>query len=257
MASDLSNTDSESNADNEVSNQNVSQISGYKEFSLTSGMSANEAYEYLNSFLNSKYGILLNKQNKVQSDYKPTDLVTPSGCEYQMEKTAAKALENMLAAARADGITDLNLYSGYRTYASQKSKYDNRIQKYLNQGYSNADAEAKAGEYIAPPGSSEHHTGLAADICSWKIVSKYGYLSDTFDQTSEFKWLKEHCADYGFILRYTKEDEAITGFSYEPWHYRYLGIDHAKACTQLGITYEEYYTLLIKCRDNAKAEIDA
>ena len=228
--------------------------SGYKSFSLTKNMSAVEAYEYLDEFLNSKYSILVNKQHKVGSDYKPENLVIPSGCDYQMEQTAAKALSDMLAAARADGYSDLILYSGYRTYSSQKNKFETRTQRYLNEGYSQAQAEEKAGEYIAPPGSSEHHTGLAADVCSSKIVSKFGYLDDSFDSTEEYKWLREHCAEYGFIMRYRKDAEDITGFLYEPWHYRYIGVEHAKACTELSITYEEYYEMLVKLRDEAKAD---
>ena len=228
--------------------------SGYKSFSLTKNMSAVQAYEYLDEFLNSKYSILINKQHKVGSDYEPENLVIPSGCDYQMEQTAANALSDMLSAARADGYSDLILYSGYRTYSSQKNKFETRTQRYLNEGYSLAQAEEKAGEYIAPPGSSEHHTGLAADVCSSKIVSKFGYLDDSFDSTDEYKWLKEHCAEYGFIMRYRKDAEDITGFLYEPWHYRYIGVEHAKACTELSITYEEYYEMLIKLRDEAKAD---
>lgn len=225
----------------------------YKEFSLTANMSAKEAYDYLSEFLNSKYSILINKQNKVGSDYAPTNLKTPSGSDYKLEATAADALDSMLSAAKKDGIYDLQFYSGYRTYASQKNKFETRTQRYLNEGYSQADAEKKAGEYIAPPGSSEHHTGLAADVCSYAIVSKYGYLSDEFDTTKEWRWLNEHCSEYGFILRYTKEDEDITGFLYEPWHFRYIGKDHAKACTELGITYEEYHGMLVKFQTEAKA----
>ena len=231
---------------------NTSVPASYKDFSLTKDMSAQQAYQYLDDFLNSKYSILINKQNKVNSDYAPSDLVTPQGCSYQMESTAAKALTDMLSAARSAGYSDLILYSGYRTYASQKNKFENRTQQYLNQGYSQQQAEEKAGEYLAPPGSSEHHTGLAADVCSSKIVNKFGYLDDSFDTTDEFKWLEQNCAEYGFILRYRKSAEDITGFLYEPWHYRYIGTDHAKACMELGITYEEYHDMLVKFRDEAK-----
>ncbi len=230
-------------------------VSGsYKDFSLTKGMDAKAAYDYLNSFLSSKYSILTNKQNKVSADYAPTDLVVPSGCQYQMERTAANALVSLLSAAKQNGIYDLVLYSGYRTYASQKNKYETRTNNYLNQGYSQAEAEAKAGEYIAPPGASEHHTGLAADVCSSTIVNKYGYLSDEFDTTKSYQWMKNNCAQYGFIIRYQKGKESITGYSYEPWHIRYIGKEHAVACTALGITYEEYYSLLIKYRDQAKTD---
>ena len=245
--------------ESEQGNQNTPSVSttiptSYKEFSLTSGKSASEAYTYLTEFLNSKYSILVNKENKVASDYEPTDLKTPSGSDYKLEAKAAAALEQMMSDAKKDGIYDLQFYSGYRTYASQKNKYETRIQRYLNEGYSQQAAEEKAGEYIAPPGSSEHHTGLAADVCSYAIVSKYGYLSDEFDTTKEWRWLNEHCSEYGFILRYKKEAEDITGFLYEPWHFRYIGVEHAKACTELGITYEEYHEMLVKFQNEAKAE---
>lgn len=251
---DDSNPDTNENSKPDETDTNNDKGSGYKSFSLTKNMSAVQAYEYLDEFLNSKYSILINKQHKVGSDYEPENLVIPSGCDYQMEQTAANALSDMLSAARADGYSDLILYSGYRTYSSQKNKFETRTQRYLNEGYSQAQAEEKAGEYIAPPGSSEHHTGLAADVCSSKIVSKFGYLDDSFDSTDEYKWLKEHCAEYGFIMRYRKDAEDITGFLYEPWHYRYIGVEHAKACTELSITYEEYYEMLIKLRDEAKAD---
>ena len=224
----------------------------YTEFSLTKGMSAQEAYTYLDSFLNSKYSILLNKQNKVASSYAPDDLITPQGCSYPMERVAGTALVQLLNAAKQNGIYDLVLYSGYRTVASQKNKFVTRTQKYLNQGYSQADAEAKAGEYIAPPGASEHHTGLAADVCSSSVVNKFGYLDDSFDTTASYQWMKANCAEYGFIIRYTKGDEGITGYSYEPWHLRYIGKEHAKACTELGFTYEEYHAMLIQLRNSAK-----
>ena len=171
---DDSNPDTNENSKPDVTDTDNDRGSGYKSFSLTKNMSAVQAYEYLDEFLNSKYSILINKQHKVGSDYEPENLVIPSGCDYQMEQTAANALSDMLSAARADGYSDLILYSGYRTYSSQKNKFETRTQRYLNEGYSQAQAEEKAGEYIAPPGSSEHHTGLAADVCSSKIVSKFG-----------------------------------------------------------------------------------
>ena len=233
---------------------NTQQPESYKDFSLTSGMSAKEAYDYLSSFLNSKYSILINRANKVNPDYEPSDLVTAVGGEYEMERTAAAALENMLSDARSAGYSDIVLYSGYRTYSSQKRKYENRTQRYLDQGYSQTDAEAKAGEYIAPPGASEHHTGLAADICSSRHVAKYGYLDDSFDQTAEWQWLHDNSARYGFIMRYMKGRESTTGYNYEPWHYRYLGVDHAGACTALNMTYEEYHAMISKFCEQAKAE---
>ena len=86
-------------------------------------------------------------------------------------------------------------------------------------------------QYIAVPGTSEHSLGLAVDLNS---------LEESFEQTAQFKWLIEHCAEYGFILRYPKDKEDITGISYEPWHYRYVGEDHAAKIMEQGLCLEEY-----------------
>jgi LAS superfamily LD-carboxypeptidase LdcB len=89
---------------------------------------------------------------------------------------------------------------------------------------------------VARPGTSEHHVGLAVDI----LGSGYYSLEQSFENTAAFKWLKAHCAEYGFILRYPKEKEHITGVIYEPWHYRYVGVDVAKEIMSRNITLEEY-----------------
>ena len=232
----------------------ITAAENYKNFALLKGMSAKEAYDYLTEFLDSKFSVLVNKDNLISSDYGPENPTVPSGYDYKLEKEAADALAKMLKDAKADGIYDLEFYSGYRSYNTQKNKFVTRTQRYLDQGYSQQEAEKKAGEYIAPPGSSEHQTGLAADVCSYAIVSKYGYLSDDFDTTKEWRWLNDHCTDYGFILRYRKDSEDITGFLYEPWHFRYLGVEHAKACTELSIPYEKYHELLVKYQAQAKAD---
>ena len=116
--------------------------------------------------------------------------------------------------------------SGYRSYNEQKETYDSYVERY---------GAKKADTLAARPGYSEHETGLALDITTG------GATKDTFDTTDEFKWLQENSYKFGFILRYPKGKEKITGFDYEPWHYRYVGLDLAEKIYKEGITFDEYY----------------
>ena len=106
----------------------------------------------------------------------------------------------------------------------------------MNMGYNRADAERMALKWVAPPGGSEHNLGLAVD---------FNEITDSFEFTSTYAWLQKHAAEYGFILRYPKDRVPITQYHYEPWHYRYIGREHAMAMKKLGIpTLEEYVALL-------------
>ncbi len=136
----------------------------------------------------------------------------------------------MYNAAKADGVW-LTPVSGYRTIERQKTNYENRIARYQSQGYSKAEAADLAAQVILPPGTSEHNAGLAMDIVS---------LETTFENTEAFRWLTENAADYGFIMRYPKDKTDITKITYEPWHWRYVGVDMAKEIKASGKTLEEY-----------------
>ena len=174
------------------------------------------------------YLIICNKYHKLKGDYVP-DLASLSGYGGgQMEKEAAKYFKMMSDAAKKDGIKIYNV-SGYRSYDTQKKLYNNYVLR---------DGKEKADTYSARAGTSEHQTGLATDVNS---------ISTSFDTTDAFKWLSKNAYKYGFILRYPKGKEYITGYMYEPWHYRYVGIDTAKIIYEKNITYEEYYaTYLLK-----------
>lgn len=134
---------------------------------------------------------------------------------------AQAAFDQMQAAAAAEGLK-LKIISGFRPYSQQYSTYNN---------YAARDGKELADRYSARPGHSEHQTGLAMDINS---------LRQSFANTAEGKWLAAHCAEYGFIIRYGADKESQTGFMYEPWHIRYLGVDLAKAVTESGLCLEEY-----------------
>jgi D-alanyl-D-alanine carboxypeptidase len=166
------------------------------------------------------------------------NLVTYSG-NYKLNSTCADALRKLINAGKKAGYS-YTLYSAYRSYSSQHSKYYNKIDYWKNEGYSEEEAIRLTNEYYAPPGASEHHTGLAADVCIPEIVNKYACLHENYDQTEEFKWFSTHAHEYGFILRYPNGDDAITGYSYEPWHYRYVGVEIATEIYKRDITLEEY-----------------
>lgn len=156
-------------------------------------------------------GILIaNKSYALPSDYAPG-----------VNAEAKSAFNKMAADAAGEGI-DLWIKSGYRSYSRQKEIYNN---------YAAQDGKAAADRYSARPGHSEHQTGLAFDVNS---------LSQSFENTAEGKWLAQNCWKYGFIIRYPKGKESVTGYMYEPWHIRYLGEATAKAVYDSGLTLEEY-----------------
>jgi|GEM_PF-549304 len=179
--------------------------------------------------------VLVNKKRELSSDYAPDDLVKPDvefsfsgdSPKQKMRKPAAAALEKLFAGAHKDGI-ELKAVSGYRSYATQKSIFSR-----------NADlkGEEVANRTSARPGQSEHQTGLAMDVSS---ASANFELEQKFGDTKEGKWLAAHCAEYGFIIRFLKGEEDVTGYSYEPWHVRYVGKAAAKQIMKQGVTLEAY-----------------
>lgn len=168
--------------------------------------------------------VLVNKYHALPSDYVPELELLGSTYGYgYLRPEAAAAFRSMADAARADGIS-LRSVSAYRSYRQQESVYN----RYLTW-----DDQASVDTYSARPGFSEHQTALALDINT-------ASLSAHFENTPAYAWLTEHCAEYGFILRYPQGKESVTGYSFEPWHYRYVGTEIAQACMSQGLTYEEY-----------------
>lgn len=176
--------------------------------------------------------ILVNGKYSLPENYKPTLAEAVKGSGVMLDYRVAPYYQAMYDAAKADGIT-LTPVSGYRSYQRQTNNFENRIKENMNAGLDRKEATIKAATVIMVPGSSEHNAGLAMDICS---------LSESFENTKEFEWLNENAANYGFILRYPKDAESreITGVVYEPWHYRYVGIETAKDIKAKGVTLEEY-----------------
>lgn len=182
--------------------------------------------------------VLVNAKNKLESDY---DVELGTVGNYQLDARILDDLNAMLAAAKKDGHT-LVIYSAYRPMERSRVLYTNKVQQYINSGYTRAAAEAEAARWIAPPGTSEHNTGLSVDLISGDYFTKFNDLVHEFDTTAEFKWLYANCAEYGFILRYPEDKQEMTGITYEPWHYRYVGREAARDIMEQKICLEEYVT---------------
>jgi D-alanyl-D-alanine carboxypeptidase len=181
--------------------------------------------------------VLVNKTHRLPEGYKPDPLVEPNVPftftekleKRKMTKEAAGALEKLFVGAKSDGI-NLAGVSAYRSQATQETLFNNYVKK---------DGVEAANKYSSKPGFSEHQTGLAIDVAG---SSGKCAVEDCFADTKEAKWLVGHSAEYGFIIRYLKGKESLTGYQYEPWHIRFVGKEVAKEITQKGITLEEYYS---------------
>ena len=179
--------------------------------------------------------VVVNKKYSLPIDYKPSDLVVPnvsfsySGVLEQsyMRAPAAKQMEKMFAAAKKEGVT-LNAVSGFRSGERQKVLYNNYVAR---------DGKAAADQYSARPGHSEHQTGLTFDISAPSVGNG---LTAALGDTKEGKWIANNAAKYGFIVRYDRGFQSRTGYTYEPWHIRYVGVDVATQIKNNGQTLEEY-----------------
>lgn len=182
---------------------------------------------------------LVNANNPLPENFEP-ETANISGYENRpFDMRAADAMEEMLKAAEQAGHP-LYLVSGYRSIGRQKALFERKTNVFVEEGFSLEEAKEQAARWVARPGTSEHNLGLAADIVSADWYQHQNDLIEEFDQTPAFTWLIENCANFGFILRYPKGKEYITGVSYEPWHYRYVGVEHAKKIMQEQLTLEEY-----------------
>ncbi|TJY42475.1 D-alanyl-D-alanine carboxypeptidase family protein [Cohnella pontilimi] len=183
--------------------------------------------------------VLVNKERNLPSSYVPKDLTIPDvpfsfsgdSPKKQMRKEAAAALEKLFDGAWKAGI-ELKAVSGYRSYATQKAIFDRNAK---------AKGAEEANRTSAHPGQSEHQTGLAMDVSSASV----GYaLEESFGGTKEGRWLAKHAADYGFIIRYPQGEERITGYTYEPWHVRYIGKEAAAEVARSKLTLEAFFDTL-------------
>ena len=183
---------------------------------------------------------LVNDRNPLPGGYKP-DI---ANCrDVPVDSRIVKSLEEMMAAASKDGVT-LWLSSGYRSVEAQKTLYNDEVSEKKKSGLGQKQAEDTAATVVARPGYSEHNLGLAVDLNGVK---------DDWYNTPAYKWMQQHAADYGFVLRYPEAKKDITHIIYEPWHYRYVGPDNARKMNQLGMCLEEYIDYL-KSGTTSKAQ---
>lgn len=185
--------------------------------------------------------ILVNPWNYIPENY-TLELETVQG-KYKMDIKAAESARNLVAAAKEAGF-NMQLCSAYRTVEKSAELYQRKVNQYIGYGYSEADAKVEAAKWVAPPGTSEHHTGLAMDLVSSDYWNYYSDLEHDYENFDSFKWMYEHCAEFGFILRYPKDKQDITGITYEPWHYRYVGIEAAEYIMENGLCLEEYLEII-------------
>lgn len=173
--------------------------------------------------------ILVNKFYYLDKDYIPNNLEEIdnqySVAGKQLVNVARISFECLAKKAKEEGF-NIRAVSTYRSYDYQTNLYNNYVKQ---------DGVQEADKYSARPGFSEHQTGLAVDVDN--VVTSF----NNFEETEEYKWMLENAHKYGFILRYPKEKEDITGYIYEPWHYRYVGVNIASFIYQNNLTYEEYY----------------
>lgn len=180
------------------------------------------------------YTILINRDHPLPATFLPDSLTEPSipfsappnDPRRLLQKEAAQAVTRLFAQAASQGIGLVGI-SGYRPYSRQKELYENALQK--------------GSTAVAPPGASEHQSGLALDVSCASISLE---LESIFAETPEGKWLEKHAPLYGFILRYPKDKEEITGYPWEPWHIRYVGKSLSLYCSLTNLTLEEYYNQL-------------
>lgn len=177
--------------------------------------------------------ILVNRTHPIPEDYEVE--LKNIGSGHKIDARAYDDFCSMIQTAKKEGVY-IYVTSSYRDLDKQTELFEKKTESYVMQGYSYESARKQAAQVVAVPGTSEHHLGLALDIVS----SEYRKLDEKQENTKGFKWLKEHSWEYGFILRYPNGETDITGIIYEPWHFRYVGLEAAKEITEAGITLEEY-----------------
>ena len=201
------------------------------------GLTADEA----RAMLADPLMVLVNHTSKMPDDYTfdTKECGSATAVNKTLQTVACAAFLEMQKAAAADGVT-VWMQSGYRSVKYQTSLYERKTKYYLDKGYDNATAKEKAAAVVNPPGYSEHNCGLAADLNS----PEHTGLDEGFEKTAAFRWLCEHAGDYGFILRYPKDAEDKTEIIYEPWHWRYVGVENAAKINASGLCFEEYIETL-------------
>lgn len=179
---------------------------------------------------------LVNEENPLSKDFAPEELAEANNT-YYTDSRIAEAVKEMIADARGKYGVRIIALSGYRDYEYQKELFDDKVKRIRREKKcSLEEAKKEAATVVALPGTSEHQLGLSLDLVDARHVN----LDETQEDTPAYKWLCEHCAEYGFIVRYPNGKTDVTGIIYEPWHFRYVGKEAAEVIMEEGITLEEY-----------------
>ncbi|MBQ8140392.1 MAG: D-alanyl-D-alanine carboxypeptidase family protein [Clostridia bacterium] len=217
------------------------------EFEYTKDVSA--YLEYIDPRDNSPYLVLVNADNPLSSSYVPQNLsaipssYTAIGEIYELENCAAQALIAMIRDMNAESANNgAYVTSAYRSYAYQLALFEGYIEDYVKKGYSASEAEAEVLKTSARPGTSEHQSGLCVDFIT--TAMKNGLNNDDFESTRAFEWLSKNSYKYGFILRYPEDKTDLTSYSYESWHFRFVGRTAATEMYVSGLCLEEYLELI-------------
>ena len=185
--------------------------------------------------------ILVNHTNKMPENYtfETAECGSKTAVNKTLQTVACNAFLELQKAAAAENVT-VWMQSGYRSVSYQTSLYEKKTNYYKQQGYDDAKAKEMAAAVVNPPGYSEHNCGLAADLNS----PEHTGLDEGFENTAAFRWLCQHAGEYGFILRYPKGAEEKTEITYEPWHWRYVGVENAAKINASGLCFEDYIAAL-------------
>jgi LAS superfamily LD-carboxypeptidase LdcB len=209
--------------------------------------------------------LLINKSNPLDRRYVPNDLVSifdnskfivpAKDTEIRLKSNVMSALTQMLKSASLEGVNSFIISSGYRSYDLQSAYYTDKV-AYYKATLSEKDAAKLAATIIAPPGKSEHQTGLAIDLTTEELYIKNPKLDYHFGETGQGKWIYENSWKYGFVVRYMPDKTNITGIISEPWHIRYVGLPHSEIMNKNNMCLEEYFnyiktTGIVKYTDNA------
>lgn len=192
-----------------------------------------------------RYDMILVNETHAFSDEQLPDETGIIDSNYQVHADLVAPYQKMKEAAAKEGI-NLRVVSTYRSVSYQQEVYDQSISDNMSAGLSKKKAEKETAVYVAEPGKSEHHTGLAIDLVDQEWLDAGKGLVPEFIETKAGKWIDENCANYGFIIRFPKGKEEVTNINYEPWHIRYVGVDNAKYMMNHHLTLEEYIKLVEK-----------
>lgn len=173
---------------------------------------------------------MVNAHNPIPDDWEDHIVYPPGFSPCGMDERIQQPVQDLINAAYADGVS-IWISSGYRNKEKQASLLEQEIEEHLRNGLDREQAEIEAKKLVMPAGYSEHQTGLVIDING---------VDPDFYQTKAYEWMTQHGAEYGFIERYPEGKDNITGINFEPWHYRYVGVENAKAIEQSGLCLEEY-----------------